>query len=231
MDIPRKKWQKELFEIYDRVRKESEPYISKQGKLDLVVLPNVFSPKYFTDSYLFAVKLGKIVKNKSLLEIGSGTGIISVICALKGAKVVATDINKNAVKNTKLNFKKFKLKGSIRIGDVYGPIKKNEKFDVIFWNHPFNNWKTPIKDVLLKAGLDYKYKSLNKYISQARKHLKSQGKLLIGTGNYADLKEMKKIASRNFYKLKLLDEINLPIEKGASNKLKNKFFIYEFINI
>lgn len=226
-----KKWQKELFAVYDKVRKEKSPHEIKVDGIDMVVLPNVFSPKYFVSGSVFAGIIRKIVKQKSLLEIGTGSGIVALFCALNGAKVVATDINPAAVKNTKLNFKKYKLRGSIRLGNVYDPIKRKEKFDYIFWNHPFNNWHKPVKDVLLQAGFDYKYRGLNEYIASARKHLLPKGRLLLGTGNFSDLAMIKKIAKKNNYSIKLLEKIIMSIERGAKSKIKNEFIIYEFVGI
>ncbi|MFA7662850.1 MAG: methyltransferase [Patescibacteria group bacterium] len=222
-----KKWQEGVFAVFEKIKKHNRPYNIKFGNLQITVLPNVFSPKYFTDSFWFAEQVSKLVKNKSLLEIGTGTGIIAITCAIKEARVVATDINPTAVKNAKLNAKKYGLDIKIRKGDIYSTIKEAEKFEFIFWNHPFNNWKLEVKEVLLKAGFDTEYKSLKTYISEAHKHLTLDGRLLLGTGDGADIKEIKKIAQENNYGLKLLKETTLPITEGGN--IKNKYLIYEFV--
>jgi release factor glutamine methyltransferase len=224
----RSKWQDEVFAVYEKIKKEKKPYIIKMDGLYITVMPNVFSPKYFTDSLWFAKKIKKIVKNKSLLEVGTGTGIVALFAGISGAKVVVTDINKDAVKNAKLNFKKYKINTIVRCGDIYKPIKKTERFDFIFWNHPFNNWGKPVRDVLLKAGFDYKYKSLSKYISGAKEHLLPKGRLLIGTGGFADLIRMKELAKKNNYKIKVLEKISVPLEDGIKSKIKNEYIILEF---
>jgi len=225
----RKKWQKEVFAINEKIKEEKSPYEIKMSGIDIAVLPNVFSPKYFNDSLYFAQRVRKIVKQKSLLEIGTGTGIIALFSALNGAKVVATDINPIAIKNAKLNFKKHKAKGSIRMGNIYDPIKDSEKFDYIFWNHPFNNWDKPVRNILQRAGFDYKYGGLEEYITKARKHLLPGGRLLVGTGNFADFETIKKIAKKNNYKMKLLEKIAQPLGRGIKSKIKNEFLIYEFV--
>lgn len=226
MNKAKSKWQKEVIAIFKKIKGEKKPYIIKHGILGLIILPNVFSPKHFTDSFWFAKKLQKIVEKKSLLEIG--TGIITLFCALSGAKVLATDINKEAVKNARLNFSKHKLKATARFGNIFEPIKKSEKFDFIFWNHPFNNWPKPVKDILLQAGFDYKYRGLEQYIRGAKNHLKKNGRLLLGTGGFADLKKIRQIAEKNNYRIKILERGSVPLEKGS--QLKNEYIIYEFIN-
>jgi release factor glutamine methyltransferase len=89
--------------------KHKKPYTVSILDKNFIVLPKVFSPKYFFDTEIFAKNL-PIEKNSSFLEIGPGTGIISVVACFKGAKkVVAIDINPQAVKNTSLNIQKHKL--------------------------------------------------------------------------------------------------------------------------
>ena len=207
--------------------KAKKPYDVSYGGLSLRVLPNVYAPEFFDDSLWYAKQLQKIVGKKSLLEVGTGSGVIAIFCAKSGARVVATDISKNAVKNARFNAARHNLAISVRQGDIYSPIKSNEKFDFIFWAHPFNNWKITIKDDLLKTGIDPSYRSLKKYISGARKHLALHGKLLLGTGDSADLKMVEKIAKRNNYRLKLLKKVEQPLAKGQNNRIID--LIYEFI--
>ena len=167
------------------------------------------------------------MKDKSLLEIGTGTGIVALFSALNGANVSATDINCDAIKNAEYNFKKHEVKVKTYCGDTYNPVPIDIKYDFIFWNHPFNKGDDPDEEVLLKAGFDFEYKSLKKYISEAKRHLKPDGRLLLGTGNHALITEINNIADRNGYKLKLLEKAEFPISDGS--KISNDYRIYEFI--
>ena len=207
--------------------KSKKPYDVNYGGLSFRVLPNVYAPEFFDDSLWYAKQLKKIVGKKSFLEIGTGTGVIAVFCSKNGANVVATDISHNAVKNARFNAKRHKLTISVREGNLYNPIKPSEKFDFIFWAHPFNNWNISVEDDLLRTGIDPNYKSLKGYISGAKKHLSLKGKLLLGTGDSADLKMVAAIAKQNNYKLKLLKESERPLGKGQNKKIKD--IIYEFV--
>lgn len=121
------------------------------------------------------------------------------------------------------------LQADIRKGDVYGPIGVNETFDYIFWNHPFNNWHEKPEDMLLRAGFDYHYEGLRKYISQAKQHLNSNGKLLLGTGNFADSDCIERIANENSYKISIIAQTTLPLRKDERNEFENKYLILEFV--
>lgn len=227
-DEERQQWNARLFDIYDRMRKRAEngPYEQVLGDVSLTVLPEVYAPTSFTDTLWFAQQVRDIVGKGSLLEIGTGTGAISVFAALNGAKVVATDINPEAVKNAKLNAEKHRLDISVREGNLYESLKSDEKFDFIFWAHPFNNWDEPVNDRLLISGMDYQYQALRGYIAGAREHLSESGKLLIGTGDTADLQTISDTAEANGYNLKLLNEITMPLEEGGSTTITD--LLYEF---
>lgn len=224
--LDRSAWQKEVLKVFDKMKKHTEPYEMQAGKFQLTILPNVFSPKYFTDSLWFAETLPKLVGRKRLLEVGCGTGIVSLYCADAGAAVTATDINPEASKNTELNAWKNGLNISVRNGDMFTAIRDDEKFDVIFWNHPFNNWDKPVDEMLLRAGLDEQYAGLRKYVGEGARHLDEGGQLLLGTGDMADVPEIESIAAENGYRLVLLEKVDLPLEEGGN--VLNSYLIYRF---
>jgi len=84
------------------------------------------------------------VEGKSLLDLGSGSGVLSLIALTNGAnKAVATDINPYAVANADYNAKLlgFTDKMDVRLVSMdnmgaYSVINKNEKFDLIVSNPP-----------------------------------------------------------------------------------------------
>ena len=206
----KKKYLEGTLEILRRSEKEKKKYFIKINNKRFVVYPNVFSPKYFKDTKFFAKEI-KINKGDEFLEVGCGTGIISIFAALKGAKrVIAIDINPSAVKNTKENIKLHKLSNKIKAlyGNVYNPLK-NERFDVIFWNTPFaytGNRKTTI---LERAVIDPNYQSTKKFIRGAKKHLKKDGKLIIGfSSTLGHLNYLKKILKDAGYFSKKLKSVN-----------------------
>lgn len=221
----RARWQGEVRRVIALMSRHTEPYSLEVAGVEITVLPNVFSPKYFTDSEWFATEIAALVGRKRFLEIGTGTGVIALLAGLGGADVVATDINPDAVCNARLNFARHGVAGVALEGDVYGPLAGTERFDIIFWNHPFNRGTQPNEQPLALCGFDYEYQALRKYITQADKFLASDGKLLLGTGTFAELSAIQEMASSVDRDFILFNRAQFPLEQGGA--ALTEFQIYE----
>lgn len=203
-------------------QRATEPYKIRYKDRNFIVYPNVFSPKYFPDTFWFEQNL-KIQPEDSFLEIGSGTGLISVMAAIKGAgKVTAVDINPAAVKNTTENVFLNHVSPKFRIleGDVFEPIPAGQKFDVIFWFAPFmhvNADKSSLTD-LEKAVFDPNYVSLKKYLSGARHYLSQRGKLYLGySPTHGDMDVLETLAKEYGWSVSVVarEEEQLPVYPGV----------------
>lgn len=190
--------------IFEKMARHTKTYRTVVLGKTIPVMPGVFSPKYVSDVEWFAREVPKIVKRKSFLEIGTGTGVIALfVCLHKSTSVMVTDINAAAVKNARKTFRLHKLHIPVRLGSVFAPIKKNEKFDVIFWNHPFHASKKA-KNMLERGGYDHQYESLRIFFRDAKKHLTGDGEVLLGTSKNARLDLVKEFAREYRYTTKLL---------------------------
>ncbi len=184
----------ETHRILRRSQEENiSPYeITIAGK-EFTVFPNVFPASYFNDTEFFAENL-PIQEGDRFLEIGPGTGILSVVAAGRGATVKAVDINQDAVRNTEANAKRHGVESKIQViqGDVYEPLEASEKFNKIFWNVPFGYVKLDLS-ALEKSVFDTEYRSIEKFVKGAKAHLTEDGVLLIGfstvMGRYDILKK------------------------------------------
>ena len=170
-------------QVLEESKKEKAPYsVEVLGKKS-IVYPGVFSPKYFHDTEMFASHL-PITSGQSFLEIGPGTGVISIVAAYKSAeRVVAIYINPQAVANTQANIEAHHLEDrvSVRLGNLYDALEEGEEFDIIFWNVPFG-LISPEKNLsnLEKAIYDPGYKTIERFFKEAPHCLKWTGTLLIG---------------------------------------------------
>ena len=76
-----------------------------------------------------------------------------------------------------------------------------------------------MRDVLLRSGRDYEYRSLREYVFGAQKHLAANGRLLLGTGDSAGVAEIDRLAVDAGYRLISLCQAELPIEKGSGEMI------------
>lgn len=129
------------FEILDK-RKNGMPIQYILGEEDFYgrsfkVLEGVLIPRQ--DTEISVETLLKIIKNNkinNMLEIGCGTGIVSISVDLETKiDVTAVDISKRAIENSIIN--KEKLGSGIKImkSDLFSNIK--ESFDLIYSNPPY----------------------------------------------------------------------------------------------
>lgn len=196
--------------VLNASQREQCPYATKVLGKTFMVNTNVFSPKYFHDTEFFAKHIA-IKHGEKFLEIGPGTGVISVFAALRGAKrVVAIDINPDAVQNTKENSRRHRVSKIVKVfqGDVYSPLRPNDKFDTIFWNVPFAYSDQTTNSNLEKAIIDPKYRSLKMFVKDSKKYLNPGGKLLIGfSTTLGHISLLKRFVKEGGFKLRLLKEI------------------------
>jgi release factor glutamine methyltransferase len=73
-----------------------------------------------------------------VLDLGCGSGILSVFAAQRAARVIAVDINPHAVRCTRINafIHGFETRGEVREGDLFAPVR-GERFDLVLFNPPY----------------------------------------------------------------------------------------------
>ena len=105
---------------------------------EITIPPTVYPPREDTD--LFARRLIHLGpgRGRRFLEIGCGSGALSMLASSLGWKVSACDINPFAVAACKGNLQSHSLEGQIKEGGV-GPenFPFSDKFDLIIWNLPY----------------------------------------------------------------------------------------------
>lgn len=148
----------------------------------------------------------------SFLEVGCGTGVISVTAALAGCtSVTALDINHKAVANTAANAERHGVSDRMRVlhSDMYAALNTSDRFDVIFWNVP---WTYVEDDFSLSTDLhsavfDPGYRGQARYLAGAHEHLSDGGRLLLGTADLGDRERLDAIAAQSGMRVELLRRV------------------------
>ncbi|MCW6052828.1 methyltransferase [Lyngbya sp. CCAP 1446/10] len=188
----------------------------------------VFSPVVFEDTYFFAKHIPS-KPNDRFLEIGCGTGFVSICKALDGSSVTATDINLDALTNTKINaiLHSVEQKVCVLYSDVFDSLSKSDIFDVIFWNTPFIFSKTLPNTSLEKSVFNFEYSSIKKFIAEVKSYLKSNGRAFLGfSSTSGDFSYLYNICNERGIALKLVAQSFL---EGNDYEEKFSLELYELI--
>ena len=75
--------------------------------------------------------------NKSVLELGAGSGLISFVAVQKGAIVTGSHINLKVIENLQFNMTQNQLKLEAVLSDLFDSMPDNQYFDYILINPPY----------------------------------------------------------------------------------------------
>ena len=178
---------------------------------------NVYIPA--EDSYLLADNL-LIEENQSVLEIGTGSGIVAMYASKLTDKITVTDINFDACQLAEKNFKENGIENiEILFGNLFEPVK-NRKFDVILFNTPY----LPTEDgEVLEDTINYAFdgglngrKVIDLFLNEVKNHLNDGGIVQM----------IQSSLSGNEETLQKLDELGFIAEIAAS-----EHFFFEDITL
>ena len=165
----------------------------------LRVLRGVFNPSiHFTSSVLarFLARPGTIRHGESVLDLGTGTGVVAIAAALAGAeKVMAIDINPDAVRCASINVRHHGLQDqiSVREGDMFGPAD-GERFHLVVCNPPyFRGEPRNMAERAYHAGQELEW--IKRFGDGLADHLEPNGSAIISIGDAADIPAILAILS------------------------------------
>lgn len=106
--------------------------------IKVIVLPSVFHPGLFFSSKILIrfLELNFDFRNKTILDLGAGSGLISIYCAKNGAAVTCSDINDVAIEGLRENAALNNVRLQIIKSDLFADIP-NQNFDLIIINPPY----------------------------------------------------------------------------------------------
>lgn len=188
----------------------------------LTIRPSVFHPKYFFSSlYLFDFVSKLKLNKKQFLEIGCGSGIISLLAYRKEAIVTVCDLNPLAVDCTKINFyKNFKTPNDdfqVIKGDLFDQIPE-KKYDVIVINPPyFFKDVTSQNELAWNCGKNGEY--FSKLFSQLQDFTHSSTETYMILADNCEIDKIKTIAKQHSCVLELIEQKKIKWEVNYMFKI------------
>ena len=152
---------------------------------------------------------------KKILEIGTGTGLISLMLAQRNvsAKILAIDINENAVKLASENFRNSIFNENLKVElKDFKNFETNENFDLVVCNPPFFEKNASAKDVLARQQVELNFRNL---VEKSTEIITKKGVLSIILPSEAAT-DVKSLAEE--FNLYLVREINIYGIEGGNLK-------------
>ena len=156
-----------------------------------------------------------VVNAKKILEIGTGTGLISLMLAQRNvsAKISAIDINENAVKLASENFRNSIFNENLKVElKDFKNFETNENFDLVVCNPPFFEKNASAKDVLARQQVELNFRNL---VQKSTEIITKKGILSIILPSEAAT-DVKSLAEE--FNLYLVREINIYGIEGGNLK-------------
>jgi len=151
---------------------------------------DVYEPS--DDTFLLLESLEHInLAGKRAIEIGTGTGIISIYLAKKGAIVDAVDINPQAVSCAKRNAKENSVIIEVYESSFFERVG-DKKFDLIIFNPPYlpeDEEDRKCVDVLTLAWMGGKggIEKTERFLYDAKEYLRENGEIYVVLSSLSEI--------------------------------------------
>lgn len=185
------------------------------------------------DSYL----LQKEVKKRafgSVLEIGTGSGILAETAALKKnvTGVTAVDIQKRSIDYAKKHVsKEAQKKIFFYVSDIFSKVNiKKGKFDTIIFNPPYLplDKREPASSRLETTGGKHGYEIIERFLNSVSRHLKQEGIVLLLFSTLTGQEKVDQFIHENMLKFKPVAEEKISFETLYVYEIKKSRLLKKF---
>lgn len=173
------------------------------------------------DSFLLQRNLKNYVKNKRVLDMGSGSGIqAETTLKSQASTVLASDINPKVIKFLK---NKFKHNKNIKIiqSNLFSNIRG--KFDMILFNPPYlpRDNREDKESQSVTTGGKRGDEVILKFLKQAKLHLNNRGIILLIVSSLTPRKRINSLLKKLNYKSNVIDSHKLFMETLELWEIRN----------
>lgn len=190
--------------------------------IPLLILPDVFNPTLFVTGELFIRAIKKEMEGEEgkreamkVLDMGVGSGVLSIAAARCGGSITAVDLNPSAVRCARINALLNDVPMDVRRSDLFHALP-GEKFDLILFSPPL--FRGTPKDNLHMAF--YSDGAVDRFLQQLTDHLTPDGRALLLISDMAHFHQFDRLLQQNNLLCETVVERRQPSERYAIVRLK-----------
>ncbi len=170
--------------VVQHLRKRNAP--TRVAGLRLHTSMEVFHPRWFFSSRMLARYMQSLpLGGKSVLDLGTGSGILGIVAAKMGAAVTAVDIHPLAVQLAARNAALHEVPMQCLESDLFANLQR-ERFDFILFNPPFYRGRAASEAEQAFYGGE-RSEVLQRFFATAQEHLRPEGRIVLILSSDADL--------------------------------------------
>ena len=192
-----------IFTFLVKIIQKYGPHTVQVSGRTYVISRDVFNPKFYLTSEFMAEHLD-IAPGDDVLDIGTGSGIQAITAGQTAQRVIAIDINQEAVRCAEENVKRNGLSNIITVlqGDLFSPLKPYPQFNVIIFTPPYFDGKQKTK--LDFALYDPDKTLIARFFKGAAKYLKPDGYIQMVYSSIAHPENVLRIAGDSGWQYKII---------------------------
>jgi methylase of polypeptide subunit release factors len=209
-------WQAQRQQLFKSVPPEGRKvlYLDKE----FIVYPNTFWP--FADS-MPLVRHFRVAPGESVLDVGTGSGVIGIFACYRGAsRVVGVDVNPAAIQSAMHNARMHGFADTMTVlqSDLFEALG-DECFDIITANLPFRN--KPAHDVVAMSQWDTEFRTNTRFFEGVARRLKPEGRIYFVQSNFGEISAMQRLAQAAGLQTREL------ASEALDDTRRQEFFVYE----
>ena len=187
--------------------------------IHLEIPPQVFHPGFFFSTKLLLRYISKEhLSYKTFLELGAGSGLLSIYAAKRGASVMATDINPISIECINLNAEQNAVEIKTVLSDVFDNLFP-QHFDYILINPPYYKRKpSSFREYAWYCGENGEY--FQKLFKKLAEFIDESSNVLMVLCDGCDLQMIKYMAANNSFRIKCVLTYTTIMERNYIFKIE-----------
>lgn len=197
----------------------SKTRVYRYQDIRMEIPPEVFHPGFFFSTQLLLQYISSLpLQEKYFLELGCGSGLISMVAAKQGAIVTATEINPVAIEYLKKNSRHNQVMLEIIESDLFNDVPKKQ-YDIIAINPPYYK-KDPVtsRDYAWFCGENGEYFSA--LFDTIDDHIHSETEILMVLFDGCDMDMITGFAAKKNFALNCVYSKQNMLEKNFIYKIE-----------